>query len=48
MDYAAKNGHLGIVQLLHHNRKEGCTTEAIDLAASNGHLLADEVCNEHL
>ena len=27
--HAAENGHLEVVQWLHHNRTEGCTTEAI-------------------
>ena len=27
-----------MVKWLHENRREGCTTEAIDLAASHGHL----------
>ena len=38
MDLAAEHGHLDVVKLLHKNRKEGCTTYAIDWAARNGHL----------
>ena len=38
MDWAARNGHLDIVQWLHLNRSEGCTTEAMDWAANNGRL----------
>ena len=38
MDFAAKNGHLYIVQWLHENRSEGCTEYAINFAANNGHL----------
>jgi hypothetical protein len=30
--------HLTVVQWLHANRKEGCTTDAMDYAARNGHL----------
>ncbi|KAG3144679.1 hypothetical protein PI126_g14057 [Phytophthora idaei] len=37
MDEAAANGHLRVVQWLHENRDEGCTTVATN-AASNGHL----------
>jgi ankyrin repeat protein len=38
MDYAARKGHLDIVQWLHANRSEGCTFRAMDNAASNGHF----------
>ncbi|ETI39618.1 hypothetical protein L914_14235 [Phytophthora nicotianae] len=38
MNRAAWNGHLDIIQWLHPNRTEGCTTEAMDWAAKNGHL----------
>lgn len=34
MDYAAWRGHFEIVQYLHYNRTEGCTTWAMDKAAS--------------
>lgn len=33
MDVAARSGHLDIVQWLHLNRREGCSTHAIDNAA---------------
>ena len=32
------NGHLVTVKWLHENRSEGCTVEAMDLAAREGHL----------
>jgi hypothetical protein len=38
MNWAAARGHLEVVQFLHVNRTEGCTTDAISLAAQNGHL----------
>jgi hypothetical protein len=38
MDWAAECGHLEVVQWLHLNRSEGCTTNGIDGAAANGHL----------
>ena len=38
MNWAAENGHLPVVQWLHANRQEGCTTLAINWAAKNGHL----------
>ena len=38
MDFASMSGHLGLLQWLHHNRKEGCTKVAMNWAASNGHL----------
>lgn len=38
MDAAAENGHLKIVQFLHHYRNEGCSHRALDYAAENGHL----------
>ncbi|AVK76653.1 Ankyrin repeat domain containing protein [Pandoravirus neocaledonia] len=37
MDLAAAAGHLAIVQFLHANRTEGCTTRAMDGAAAGGH-----------
>lgn len=36
--FAARNGHLQVVQWLHSNRQEGCTTRAVDDAAKNGFL----------
>ena len=36
MDDASSNGHLDIVKWLHINRKEGCTTKAMDEAALRG------------
>ena len=38
MDSTAGEGHLDIVQWLHHNRTEGCTIAAMDNAAGEGHL----------
>jgi len=38
MNLAASNGHLEVVKWLHENRKEDCTTSAMDWAASDGHL----------
>lgn len=38
MDSAAFSGHLQIVQWLHANRSEGCSTHAMDSAAACGHL----------
>jgi ankyrin repeat protein len=38
MDFAAGNGHLNVVKWLHKNRKEGCTTTAMDLAMLNEHI----------
>lgn len=38
MDRAARNGHMEVVQWLHHNRSEGCTTDAMNGAAEFGHL----------
>ncbi len=38
MNWAAKNGHLNIVQWLHDNRREGCSVKAMNWAAKNGHL----------
>lgn len=46
MDNLAKNGHVDVVRWLHENKKEGCTTQAMegcttvamDLAAQYGHL----------
>ncbi len=38
MNYAAGGGYLEIVQWLHINRIEGCSTKAMNLAARGGHL----------
>lgn len=38
MNGAAENGHLDVVKWLHEHRREGCTTEAVDMAAGYGHL----------
>jgi hypothetical protein len=38
MNEAAGNGHLEMVQWLHFNRTEGCTTSAMNLAVENSHL----------
>jgi hypothetical protein len=41
MNFAAKNGHLEVVEWLNNNIKEGCKTCATNsmyLAADNGHL----------
>ncbi|KAF0692331.1 Aste57867_16588 [Aphanomyces stellatus] len=38
MDTAAGQGHLEVVQFLHENRTEGCTTLAMDNAARRGQL----------
>lgn len=35
---AARRGHLEVIKWLHNNRKEKCTTWAMDGAAANGHL----------
>jgi hypothetical protein len=37
MNFASEKGHLHIVEWLHENRNEGCTTKAMDKAALNGH-----------
>lgn len=38
MNNAAAFGHLEVVTFLHESRSEGCTTDAMDLAALNGHF----------
>ncbi|OWY94705.1 hypothetical protein PHMEG_00035490 [Phytophthora megakarya] len=38
MDQAAAGNYLDLMQWLHSNRDEGCTTLAMDLAARNGYL----------
>eukprot|EP01135_Chromosphaera_perkinsii_P001349 Nk52_evm76s164 gene=Nk52_evmTU76s164 len=55
MDYAAKNGHLALIQWLHSHRNEGCTVNAMNWAAEMGHIDVvqwlhenrDEGCNEY-
>jgi len=37
-DWAARRGHLMLLQWLLLNTEEGCTTYAMDLAARNGHM----------
>lgn len=37
-DWAARKGHLQLLQWLLHNTDEGCTTYAMDFAARNGHF----------
>jgi len=37
-EFACKKGYLDVVKFLHKNRKEGCTTIAMDQAALQGHL----------
>lgn len=38
MDIAAESSHFYVVQWLHENRTEGCTTQAIGGVAENGHI----------
>ncbi|KAL2912258.1 hypothetical protein HK105_208249 [Polyrhizophydium stewartii] len=38
MNHAAWRGHLDLVKWLHSNRREGCSTRAMDWAACDGHL----------
>ncbi|GAB9477826.1 hypothetical protein Gpo141_00014984, partial [Globisporangium polare] len=47
MDWAATNGHLAVVQFLHENRGEGCTTKAMDGAARSGHLNVVQFLHEN-
>jgi hypothetical protein len=47
MDWAAENGHLQVVEWLHENRTEGCTTNAMDSATHNGHLHVVEWLHEN-
>ncbi|KAF1322650.1 Abc transporter g family member 31, partial [Globisporangium splendens] len=47
MDVAAKNGHLGIVEFLHHNRSEGCSMLAMNNAAAYGYLEIVQFLHEH-
>ena len=45
MNWAAQGGHLEVVEFLHFNRSEGCTTLAMDRAAEEGHLEVVEFLN---
>jgi ankyrin repeat protein len=47
MDGAAAKGRLDIMQWLHDNRAEGCSTEAGMAAATNGHLDVVKWLTEH-
>lgn len=47
MDGAAGGGHLKVVEFLHENRTEGCTTDAMDTAARFGHLEMAKWLHEH-
>nr|KAJ3415137.1 hypothetical protein HK105_001583 [Polyrhizophydium stewartii] len=47
MDQAAGAGHLEVLEFLHHNRAEGCTTAAMDRAAENGHVGVLEFLHKH-
>lgn len=47
MDLASSLGHLHLVQWLHENRSEGCTTNAMDCAAYNGHLDVIKFLHSH-
>eukprot|EP01133_Synstelium_polycarpum_P013428 gene13428-15824_t len=38
MKFAARGGKLNVIQYLHYNRTEGCTTDAMDDACSSGYL----------
>ncbi|OQR81213.1 vacuolar protein sorting-associated protein 33A [Achlya hypogyna] len=42
MDQAASNGHLVLVDFLHHHGRAGCSKHAMDSAARNGHLAVVE------
>jgi hypothetical protein len=44
MDNAALYGHLEVVKWLHVNRQEGCTNNAMDLAAENGISNSNVLC----
>ena len=44
---ASSNGHLEVVKFLHEHRKEGCTTNAMDLASREGHLEIVKFLHEH-
>ncbi|TYZ62762.1 hypothetical protein PybrP1_004161 [[Pythium] brassicae (nom. inval.)] len=48
MDFAARNGHLEILQWLHATeRLSGCSTRSMDDAAKNGHLAIVQWLHEH-
>ncbi|KAH9088925.1 hypothetical protein LEN26_019356 [Aphanomyces euteiches] len=47
MHMAAFHGRLDMVEWLHHNRKEGCTSAAMDLAARGGHLQVVQWLHRH-
>ena len=38
LNLASKYGHLEVVKWLHENRNDGCSSHAMDHAASNGHI----------
>ena len=44
---AAISGHLEIIEWLHEDREEGCTTTAMNWAAGNGHLHVVEWLHEN-
>ncbi|CAK4073276.1 unnamed protein product [Aphanomyces euteiches] len=37
-NYAARNGHLHLIEYLHQHRFQGCSAHVMDTAAANGHL----------
>ena len=37
-NYAARIGSLPLIRMLHNHNVPGCTIDAMDLAAQNGHL----------
>lgn len=47
IDLAARNGFLGIVEWLHDNTSEGCTTFAMDGAAQNNHFEVVKWLHKH-
>ena len=47
MDIASARGHLEVIQWLHDNREEGCTSRALSLAAGRGHLKTVQWLKEH-
>jgi len=42
MNRTAENDNLTVLQWLHANRSDGCTTDAINLTVGNGHLYVVE------
>ena len=49
MEHAARHGYLKVVQWLYEYKGEMDDYEYVIIGAkANGHLLANEVCNEHL